>query len=156
MNRNNNRSGIFLMEITLAIVFFSLAGALCLQMFAKSRQTSRDSANLAQASGHVQNAAELIKSAASSAFYNTEHAFSLDCLMKEYSEAVTHSDKTEIFFDEAWSHCAKEKGIYCMEAAPSQTLKSNLFCCRLTVYEINSGNSIYSLDLKVHIPNSPY
>ena len=33
----NTRSSLFLMELILAILFFSLASAVCLRMFAKSQ-----------------------------------------------------------------------------------------------------------------------
>lgn len=153
MNRFNSRAGIFLMEIMLAILFFSLASALCLQMFVKSRQISKDAANLTQASAHVQNAAELIKHATADASSNAKNAFFPDCLLTEYSRMETLPDKTRICFDENWNHCAEENGFYCMEAVPSQTEQNNLFCCQFTVFETDSGDSIYSLDLKVHIPN---
>ena len=35
MTRTNSRSGLFLMEIMLAILFFSIAGALSLNMYEK-------------------------------------------------------------------------------------------------------------------------
>lgn len=153
MNRTNSRAGIFLTEIMLAILFFSIAGALCLQMFVKSRQIGTDAANLTQASGHVQNAAELIKHAASPEAVDKEKAFSLDCLLQEYEKAAVYEDKMQIYFDSHWKHCEKENGVYCMEAVPSQTAKKNLFCCSFTVFETDSGGTIYSLDVQVHIPN---
>lgn len=154
MNRSNNRSGIFLLEIMLAILLFSIAGALCLQMFSKSRQTSKDTANLTQAADHVQNAAEMIKYAAEPTVRDSENTFFPDCLLKEYPDAVISSDKIQIYFDENWNYCRKENGVYCMEAAPAQTERENLFCCQFTVFETDSRDSIYSLNFETHIPNS--
>ncbi len=154
MNRSHNRSGIFLLEIMLAILLFSIASALCLQMFAKSRQTSKDTANLTQAADQVQNAAEWIKYAAEPTIWDSENTFFPDCLLKEYPDAVIGSDKIQIYFDENWNYCQKESGVYCMEAAPVQTERDNLFCCQFTVFQTDSQDSIYSLNFKVHIPNS--
>ena len=154
MNRSNNRSGILLLEIMLAILLFSIAGALCLQMFAGSRQTSKDTANLTQAADHVQNAAEWIKYATGSTVRDSENTFFPDCLLEEYPDAVISSDKVQIYFDENWNCCQKENGVYCMEAAPVQTEHENLFCCQFTVFKTDSRDPIYSLNFKVHIPNS--
>ena len=145
MNRSNNRSGIFLLEIMLAILLFSIAGALCLQMFAKSRQMSKDTADLTQAAAHVQNAAELMKYAAEPTVWDTENTFFPDCLLKEYPDAVVSYDN---------NYCQKESGVYRMEAAPSQTENENLLCFRFAVFKADSQDSIYSLDFKLHIPNS--
>ncbi len=154
MNRSNNRSGIFLLEIMLAILLFSIAGALCLQMFAKSRQMSKDTADLTQAAAHVQNAAELMKYAAEPTVWDTENTFFPDCLLKEYPDAVVSSNNIQIYFDENWNYCQKESGVYRMEAAPSQTENENLLCFRFAVFKADSQDSIYSLDFKLHIPNS--
>ena len=42
MKTSNSRSGIFLMELIAAILFFALAASLCLEMFAKSHQISNE------------------------------------------------------------------------------------------------------------------
>lgn len=44
--KKNSRSGIFLIEIILAILFFALASSVCLSFFAESRQLSADAADL--------------------------------------------------------------------------------------------------------------
>ncbi len=153
MNRFNSRSSLFLLEIMLAVLFFSIAGALCLQMFSKSRQIGEDTANLTQAAEHVRNAAELIKYTADPSVSGTGDAVFPDCLLTEYPAALIRSDKVQVYFDENWNCCLKEHGIYCMEAVPSQSETPGLFCCQFTVYKTDGGISIYSLDFKLHIPN---
>lgn len=44
--RKKSRSGVFLIEIMLAILFFALASSVCLRFFAESRQLSADAADL--------------------------------------------------------------------------------------------------------------
>ena len=48
MNRKNRAqsSTLFLLELILAILFFSLASAVCVQFFVKSRLLSRGAQNL--------------------------------------------------------------------------------------------------------------
>ncbi|MDD6043280.1 MAG: hypothetical protein PUB87_05955 [Eubacteriaceae bacterium] len=44
--KTGSRSGIFLTEIMVAILFFALISAICLKIFAESRQLSSDAGNL--------------------------------------------------------------------------------------------------------------
>lgn len=37
-----SRAGLFLMELTIALLFFAISAAVCLQLFAKSRTMSRE------------------------------------------------------------------------------------------------------------------
>lgn len=46
MNKAASRTGLFLMELIIGILFFSLAGALCIQMFVKSHLISESSTAL--------------------------------------------------------------------------------------------------------------
>ncbi len=61
----NRRSSIFLIEIMIAILLFSLTGALCLRMFAKSRRLDDTAQAAAMAARQAQNAMELMRHSAS-------------------------------------------------------------------------------------------
>ena len=60
MNRSSSRQSMFLMEIIIAILFFSLVSAVCLRIFTGARQMSQDTGNLHRAVNQAQNAAELL------------------------------------------------------------------------------------------------
>lgn len=60
-HKTNTRSSLFLMELIIAILFFSLASAVCLRMFAKSYQLSTDASARNQAVNQTSNVAELIR-----------------------------------------------------------------------------------------------
>lgn len=60
-HKTNTRSSLFLMELIIAILFFSLASAVCLRMFAKSHQLSTDASVMNQTVNTTANVAELIK-----------------------------------------------------------------------------------------------
>ncbi len=65
MNHNTtSKTGLFLMELILSILFFSLAGVVCVQMFVYSHTVSQDSVKLNHAVEWCQNVAE--------AFYGCE------------------------------------------------------------------------------------
>ena len=64
MNRtSNNRSGLFLLEIMIAILFFAMVSAVCLRSFARAHTLSQEASDMNQAMSHIENVAELLKSA---------------------------------------------------------------------------------------------
>lgn len=72
-NSTTSKTGLFLMELIIAILFFSVSSAICVQLFVQSHLTSKDSVELNHAVEWCQNVAE--------AFYgcdgNTEDMMSL-------------------------------------------------------------------------------
>lgn len=58
-NKASSRSGLFLMELIISILFFSLAGAVCVRLFVNSHIVSRDSVELNHALEWTQNVAEV-------------------------------------------------------------------------------------------------
>ena len=100
-------SGIFLIELILAIFFFSLASAVCVQIFVKSHLLSRDSQRLNHAVNECCSIAEALTSAdsldtASSAslYYNAEFkpcsqaeaVYQLTVTIKDISYTITDKD----------------------------------------------------------------
>lgn len=57
--RTHNRSSLFLMEIMVAILFFALCSAVCVQIFARAHTLNNDSTNLLEASNLAHNIAEV-------------------------------------------------------------------------------------------------
>lgn len=65
MNKNaSSKTGLFLMELIIAILFFAVSGAICVQLFVQSHLISKDSVELNHAVEWCQNVAE--------AFYGCE------------------------------------------------------------------------------------
>ncbi|MGN1350875.1 MAG: type II secretion system protein [Anaerovoracaceae bacterium] len=63
MNRHNSKSGLFLMEMIIVILFFSICSAICINVFAKARITADHSSDLNRAVVRAISAAEVYKSA---------------------------------------------------------------------------------------------
>ena len=63
MGRRFSKSGLFLMELVIAIGFFAVASAVCAQLFAHAHTTSRNSRDLSMAVVVAQSAAESFKAA---------------------------------------------------------------------------------------------
>lgn len=60
MSTNSSKSGLFLMELIMSIMFFSLASAVCVELFVKSHTLSKSSVELNHAVVECDSVAEYI------------------------------------------------------------------------------------------------
>ena len=56
---HSSKNSLFLMELILSILFFTLTAAVCLQLFVKAHVLSQDTINLNHAVTQAQNFAEI-------------------------------------------------------------------------------------------------
>ena len=155
MNRSSNsHSSMFLMEMMIAILFFSLASAVCLRMFTKSHQMSEDTRNLNMAVNQIQNAAELLKHSYTpkTATADTDRPDFPELFLATYPDAAADTQELSIYFDENWNHCPADQGIFCMKISQNEADE-------ISAYEIlvldAADTEVSSLDLKLHQPNRP-
>ena len=81
------RSSLFLLELMIAILFFCLASAVCVQIFVKAHTISRETQELNTALEKVSGYTEL---------------FLADALTED----------TEVFYDADWQECSKDEASY--------------------------------------------
>ena len=81
------RSSLFLLELMIAILFFCLASAVCVQIFVKAHTISRETQELNTALEKVSGYTEL---------------FLADALTED----------TEVFYDADWKECSKDEASY--------------------------------------------
>ena len=149
-HKANTRSSLFLMELIIAILFFSLASAICLRMFAKSQQLSTEASALNQAVNQTSSVAELIR-------YDIIHGS--HSLATEYPDADVTEDfgNSTIYFNRNWNSCTKEHAEYKLiiqEQPASATLKKytlDMYNTARTISETDSGAVIYELPLSIHV-----
>ena len=75
--RHNNTSSLFLLELILAVLFFSVASALCIQIFTKAHLMSQDARDLNFAVNEVSSMAEQMPDDSlqnATAYYNSSYA----------------------------------------------------------------------------------
>ncbi len=151
MNRSSNsHSRMFLMEMMFAILFFSLAGAVCLRMFAASRRMSVSAAELNMAVNQAGNAAELLKNS-----YRTNASRFPGCILDEYPDAAADGAGITVYYDTNWESCPKETGAYYMQILQT-AVQDDITPFQILVYDAAEDEaSIYSLELKLHAPNQP-
>lgn len=149
MNNNARKTGLFLMELIIAILFFSLAATICIQLFVKSHMISERSIALNHSILLAQNTAEI--------FYATngdpeKMASLLGCRESSGTAAITDSDNAStltLFYTDKFD---------CLDPAEAasavfqQTISlyadsdPALITCHIVISELSSGDVIYSLD----------
>ncbi len=88
-------SSLFLIELILAILFFSVASAVCVQLFVKSHLLSTDSNALNHAVNECANVAEIIASASGA----DDALDKLEAVYPDVSHAETAPNSQDDFFD---------------------------------------------------------
>ena len=166
MNRSSSRQSMFLMEIIIAILFFSLVSAVCLRIFTGARQMSQDTGNLHRAVNQAQNAAELLtygktRGGEAASFETSEQDpgkageehFSRELLL-EYPDAdVSSPGEMLVYYDRYWTPCKAEGGVFCMRIDAAESDGLTLY--RIDVSKLDRDERIFSLDLKLHRPVRP-
>ena len=103
MNKQpTRRSSLFLMELIIAILFFSLASSVCVRIFVKSHTLEQESINLNHAVSAATSVAEI--------FRNQKNPFEI--LEKQYPDGIKNDNHYQFFYDKDWSLCDKNEAIY--------------------------------------------
>lgn len=107
IHRNRTQaSSLFLLEFILAILFFSIASAVCLQLFTKAHTFSRDAQKLHLAVGECGNAAELFRACGS-----VEEAKALIAEQYPLALASSEEDLVTLCFDGDMLPCAASQAV---------------------------------------------
>ena len=125
MKTQHSGSALFLLELIIALLFFSLAGAVCIRMFSKA-----DSLSSATVS---ENKAVLLSQQIAEEFYAGEGS---------------PIESTE-YFDRSWADLASENDAsYMMKAVTSDDAENPV--CSISVTKMSDGSVLYSLDVTCH------
>lgn len=138
MNRQTKHSGMFLLELMIAILFFCMASAVCIRLFVKSHTISQDTQNLNMALNQVTMAAEIFRSRTDmQEFFRQEVPY--------YEE---RSDGTEFFlyYDKKWENCKEKDASFCLKIKSWD--KGNMKTGNFSMVKADTGKEIYSLSLE--------
>ena len=130
MRKRASKTSLFLMERLLVILFFSVAAAICLRVFAGAKQRSQDSVDLNAAVLAAQSAGECWKAAGG----NPEKAAAL-------LEGTVDGDAVVQYFDASWSLCGRES------ACAQLTLQWQGTAARIQIAKMD-GTEIYALSVR--------
>ena len=95
--QNHKRSGIFLLEIMIAILFFALTGAVCLRTFVKAHTLSTQATETEQALSRLEDVAGLLNTI-DAAELKDEKIFS-ETLESEFPACEMDGRNAVIYYD---------------------------------------------------------
>lgn len=139
MNRKQaKRSSIFLLELMIAILFFSLASAVCIRLFVKSHTISQDTHNLNMALNQVSAAAEVFRS-------ETDMQ---DFLEREFPDYEKNAENPLFFvyYNKEWEACQAEDAAFCLsiEIYRNGSMTEGYFSMK----NMDTGEEIYGVGLE--------
>ena len=120
--RHNNISSLFLLELILAVLFFSVASALCIQIFTKAHLMSQDARDLNFAVNEVSSMAEQMPD---------------DSLQDAAA-----------YYDSSYASCEKADAVYVLTVhyEPENTLLK----AHISMDTVADNRNIYTLDVTKH------
>lgn len=133
------RSSLFLIELMAAILFFALASAVCIQVFAKSHVKSLETEELNMAVAKVQSAAE--------AFRNGENP--IEILQNIFPDGQMEGEIFAEYYDEDFKSCKRENASYALTAEIGS--QSGDQTAKIVFRSQKLKKEIYSLAVKKHI-----
>lgn len=145
--RHNNTSSLFLLELILAVLFFSVASALCIQIFTKAHLMSQDARDLNFAVNEVSSMAEQI----SAGTLHPDTAASSDDTASDSSTQISNDawqDDTA-YYDSSYAFCEKADAVYVLTVhyEPEDTLLK----AHISMDTIADNRNIYTLDVTNHL-----
>ena len=123
--RESSKSSLFLLELMISIVFFALAAAGCVQVFAKAHMLSQEAGRLDMAVSVAQSLAE-------------------EC-------SGSRMEDNQRYYDEQGNVCGKEDGVYLAEIL--QTEQAGMNQIHITVMDMKTQDTLYTLQTASYLPD---
>ena len=144
--RHNNISSLFLLELILAVLFFSVASALCIHIFTKAHLMSQDARDLNFAVNEVSSMAEQI----SAGTLHSDTAASSDDTASDPSTQMPDDSLQDAaaYYDSGYASCEKADAVYVLTVhyEPENTLLK----AHISMDTIADNRNIYTLDVTKH------
>lgn len=140
MNRfKNSNSSLFLIELIIAILFFSIGSTVCVQTFVRAHLLSRSAQDLSFASAQVSSAASVVK-------YTDGTYESVSVYFPEIERAEDGGDRDLVlYYDARRTPCSAEDAEYTMSI---RTDISGLASESRIVMQDQDGETLYELNLR--------
>lgn len=132
------RSGLFLLELMIAILLFSLASTFCMLFFVKSDTLERQSYDLNHAVTASSSVAELLR-------YQKDPIASLE---KHFPLGKQTEEGFVIYYNKSWRPCASFEAEYLLNAAISE--ENSVITGQINISK--NEQSLYSLTIKKYWP----
>ena len=151
--RHNNISSLFLLELILAVLFFSVASALCIQIFTKAHLMSQDARDLNFAVNEVSSMAEQISAGTLHSDTTTSSDDTVASSGDTASDPSTQMPDDSLqdaaaYYDSGYASCEKADAVYVLTVhyEPEDTLLK----AHISMDTIADNRNIYALDVTKH------
>ena len=148
-----NTSSLFLLELILAVLFFSVASALCIQIFTKAHLMSQDARDLNFAVNEVSSMAEQISAGTlhpdTAASSDDTAASSGDTASDPSTQMPDDSlQDAAAYYDSSYASCKKADAVYVLTVhyEPEDTLLK----AHISMDTVADNRNIYTLDVTKH------
>lgn len=149
MDDTTSKASLFLMELILSILFFSLSAAVCVQLFVKSHLMSRQSLRLNYAVIYAESMADT--------FYST------DADLEKLTELLpgayhnTHNNTVNIYYDEDFNRVTiNDYPRGCRYILTGELKKDNdVYVLDITFNDYVAKNVIYEIEPAFYIDEKP-
>lgn len=139
MKKNESgRSGLLLMEIIIAILFFSVVSAVCLQLFVKAHNLSQDTVELDMAVRKASSAAEIC----------SQSEMPFQKLQELYKLSDIKDDKASIYYDNGFMECESDTAAYHMDII-SEKADDRTVTYHIAIYSADE-EEIYRLEITAY------
>ncbi len=130
MNKHpRSKTSLFLMELIITILFFSIASAVCVQFFVKAHTIGEKTRELNYAVAAAQGFAEVMRGTDGS----------MSSILAIYPDAVQGNETFfEVFYDEDFQPCEPEKAVYVSDVTllPNGAIQNmEILVVKLSTYE---------------------
>lgn len=149
----SSRSGLLLMEIIIAILFFSVVSAICLQLFVKAHSMGQDTRELDMAVRQCSSVAEIL----------SQSGQPMEQLGRIYSGSDLTEEGGSVYFDEDFQTCGKEDSSYHLDISPVSedvgltadgdgltSENAGLTTYDIAIYADDNNTAIYSLQIDAY------
>ncbi len=141
MRYERTNSSMFLMEIIINILLFSILCVCSLQFFIKALNLSEDTTTLHHAVSACNNVA---------AIYETGDG-TMNDIWETYPYAIRIDGQIMIYLDENYEECSREEGIYCIVV---NECNNEFPSVEISFHEIE-GEAYYSINAYYYQPLTP-
>ena len=135
-SQHNFGSSLFLMEMSLALLFLSLSCAACIQIFAAARSNRSRAEQLNQIQTLTTSVGEALEGTDGSA----------DEILELIPDGVQEDPDINWYYDNAWKICPRDSAVYVMTFTPdtsSQEKSGTLTFCRTS-----DNTELYQISLR--------
>ena len=138
--RTTSKTSLFLMELIITILFFSLASTVCIQLFVKAHLLGEETI--------IQNHSIVIAQNIAESFYQFDGDIDSMCALLGATKAQDNS--FSIYTDTQWNFCEKTDAAFITTF--SLTEENALVYGEILITNLKNASEVYSLSLASHIP----